>query len=50
LTEAIEETGDLPIEYRVNHSDGNVRWLSARGTIERDEKGNAVELTGFALI
>jgi PAS domain S-box-containing protein len=49
LTEAIEQTGAYQIEYRVNHSDGNVRWLSARGTVERDEKGNAVELTGFAV-
>ncbi len=49
LTEAIERTGVYQIDYRVNHSDGKLRWLSARGTVESDEKGDAVELTGFAV-
>lgn len=49
LTEAIEETGIYQIEYRVNHSDGNARWLSARGTVQHDNLGNAIELTGFAV-
>ncbi|HLM00367.1 MAG TPA: PAS domain S-box protein [Pyrinomonadaceae bacterium] len=49
LTEAIEQTSVYQIEYRVNHSDGKVRWLSARGSVERDKAGNALELTGFAV-
>jgi PAS domain S-box-containing protein len=49
LTEAIEQTSIYQIEYRVNHSDGKIRWLSARGSVERDEAGNALELTGFAV-
>jgi PAS domain S-box-containing protein len=49
LTEAIERSGVYQIEYRVNHSDGKMRWLSARGVVERDETGKACELTGFAV-
>jgi PAS domain S-box-containing protein len=49
LTEAIEDSGIYQIEYRINHSDGEVRWLSARGSVERDEAGDARELTGFAV-
>jgi signal transduction histidine kinase len=49
LSEAIEQSGVYQIEYRVNHSDGNMQWLSARGTVERDEDGKAVELAGFAV-
>jgi PAS domain S-box-containing protein len=49
LTEAIERSGVYQIEYRVNHSDGKMRWLSARGAVERDETGKACELTGFAV-
>ena len=49
LAEAVEVTGAYSIEYRVNHSDGKMRWLSARGLIERDEAGNAIGLPGFAV-
>jgi PAS domain S-box-containing protein len=49
LTEAIERTSIYQIEYRVNHSDGKMQWLSARGSVERDEAGNAIELAGFAV-
>ncbi|MEP6636333.1 MAG: PAS domain S-box protein, partial [Acidobacteriota bacterium] len=49
LTEAIETTGAYSIEYRVNHPDGKVRWLSARGMIERDDAGKASGLPGFTV-
>jgi PAS domain S-box-containing protein len=49
LTEAIERSGIYQIEYRVRNSDDKVRWLSARGVVERDEAGKPVELTGFAV-
>jgi PAS domain S-box-containing protein len=49
LTEAIEQSGIYQIEYRVNSSNGKISWLSARGSVERDDAGNARELTGFAV-
>lgn len=49
LTEAIESTGAYSIEYRVKHLDGRMRWLSARGLIERDNAGRAVGLPGFTV-
>ncbi len=49
LNDALEKTGVYQIEYRVNHSDGSIRWLSARGTVERDTEGNTVGMPGFAV-
>ena len=49
LTDAIESTDVYSVEYRVKQSDGNTRWLSARGTVERDESGVAIGLPGFAV-
>jgi PAS domain S-box-containing protein len=49
ISEAIERTGVYQIEFRVNHPDDKMRWLSARGAVERDEAGNALELSGFAV-
>ena len=34
------------VEHRVLLPDGSVRWLAARGRVERDLKGKAVALTG----
>ncbi len=49
LSEAIERTGRYQVEYRVNHSDGRARWLSARGIVERDGGGRVIGLSGFAV-
>ncbi len=49
LTEAIQRTGSYSIEYRIQHSDGRMRWLSARGLIERDQEGKAIGLPGFTI-
>lgn len=49
LTEAIQRTGSYSIEYRILHSDGSMRWLSARGLIERDQEGRAIGLPGFTI-
>src|SRR3981189_1849735 len=38
---------DYTVQYRiVRPSDGEVRWISVRSTIERDESGGAVRLVG----
>lgn len=49
LRTALEQTGVYQMDYRVHHSDGSVRWLSARGTVERDEHGTVLGLPGFAV-
>ncbi|HEX8150001.1 MAG TPA: PAS domain S-box protein [Pyrinomonadaceae bacterium] len=48
LAEAVESGGAYSVEYRVNHPDG-VRWLSARGRVERDEAGEVCGLPGFSV-
>src|SRR4030081_810586 len=38
---------DYTVQYRiVRPSDGEVRWISVRSTIERDENGSAIRLVG----
>jgi PAS domain S-box-containing protein len=38
---------DYTVQYRiVRPSDGEVRWISVRSTIERDENGRAIRLVG----
>jgi PAS domain S-box-containing protein len=38
---------DYAVQYRiVRPSDGEVRWISVRSTIERDENGRAIRLVG----
>ena len=38
---------DYTVQYRiVRPSDGEMRWISVRSTIERDENGNAIRLVG----
>lgn len=49
LQEATERTGIYQIEYRAIHADGSRRWLSVRGLVERDERGAAVGMPGFAV-
>ena len=38
-----------PMDYRIVHPDGTVRWVHAQGEQERDETGKVVALTGFVL-
>ncbi len=33
-------------EYRIEHADGSLRWMSTRAIITRDEKGAATRLSG----
>jgi PAS domain S-box-containing protein len=48
LAEAVESAGAFSVEYRVKHPEG-LRWLSARGRVERDESGEVCGLPGFAV-
>jgi PAS domain S-box-containing protein len=48
LAAAVESAGAYSVEYRVKHPEG-VRWLAARGSVERDEAGRVKGLPGFAV-
>ncbi len=40
------QTKDFEVEYRVRHNDGSYRWMLARGTAIRDERGRPVRFVG----
>lgn len=43
---ALKTTGDFLEEYRLVQADGTVKWVQARGRIERDDRGWAVRHRG----
>jgi PAS domain S-box-containing protein len=43
---AIEETGALEHEFRIVLSDGQIRWLAAKGRVLKDERGTPVRMIG----
>ncbi|MBX0293539.1 PAS domain-containing protein [Haloarcula nitratireducens] len=43
---AIESDGEYEAEYRVWDADGDLRWVVARGHVERDADGDAVRFPG----
>jgi PAS domain S-box-containing protein len=43
---AIDETGSLEHEFRVILSDGQIRWLAAKGRVLKDEEGKPVRMIG----
>ena len=43
---AIEETGTLEHEFRIVLSDGQIRWLAAKGRVLKDEQGKPVRMIG----
>lgn len=50
--EAIESAADgkrFTFEHRVIRRDGEVRWVSTRGRVQRDARGNLVNATGTVL-
>ncbi len=49
LESAIESGLDYEKEYRVAAGDGAVRWISARGRVEKDSAGRAVLMRGVVL-
>ncbi|NJN16286.1 MAG: PAS domain-containing protein [Oscillochloris sp.] len=49
LNEAAAEGAVYEGEYRVYHSDGSLRWLSVRGSIEPDGDAERRAMSGFAV-
>ena len=49
INEAIQNCDHYDVEYRVRHSDGEVRWLQARGHVEPDAEGNAATFHGAVM-
>jgi PAS domain S-box-containing protein len=49
LTRAIESCGPYDIEYRVRQKDGGLRWLQAKGRVEGDAAGKAVNFHGAVM-
>jgi PAS domain S-box-containing protein len=49
IATTIRESETYRQEYRIMTSSGDVRWLIARGRVERDEQGAATRLPGVVL-
>ena len=49
IEDSLKNDGDYLAEYRVALPDGQIRWLGARGRVERDSRGNAVLVRGAVL-
>jgi PAS domain S-box-containing protein len=49
LERAIQSCGQYDIEYRVRQRDGEFRWLQARGRVEGDEAGKALNFHGAVM-
>ena len=49
LAQAIQSCGYYDIEYRVRQKDGAILWLLARGRVEGDASGKAVNFHGAVL-
>lgn len=44
-----EQSGQYETDYRLVQTDGSIRWVTARGKVERDDEGNAVRLPGVVM-
>ncbi|HEY2144308.1 MAG TPA: PAS domain-containing protein, partial [Candidatus Udaeobacter sp.] len=49
ITEAIEKRKVYDSEFRVVLSDGSVRWMTARGTVQANKQGKPMRLLGISL-
>ena len=49
ITEAIEERKVYDSEFRVVLSDGSVRWMTARGTVQTNKQGKPTRMLGISL-
>jgi len=49
LARAIESCGGYDIEYRVPQTNGELRWLQAKGRVEGDAAGNALHFHGAVI-
>ncbi|HEX5801881.1 MAG TPA: ATP-binding protein [Azospira sp.] len=45
---AIDSGEDYLIEFRIRRTDGTVRWLAARGRVDRDAQGRTVGISGVS--
>ncbi|CCH85554.1 Serine phosphatase RsbU, regulator of sigma subunit [Modestobacter italicus] len=45
---SLDTRGDFVVEYRVQHPDGEVRWVESRGRTLADESGTPVRMIGAA--
>ncbi len=48
-TALLHERGSVSMEYRIVRPNGEVRWVSDRGTLAKDEAGRAVRLDGIVV-
>ena len=46
LERAVEEIGELDVEYRVRDATGDITWIVARGEVEYDDDGEPVRVNG----
>lgn len=49
ITEAMHSMDPYEMEYRIRRNDGTVRWVIARGRVERDEVGTPYRFPGVLL-
>jgi len=49
LRRALDDGGDLEVEYRLVPVAGEARWVVARGKVERDAKGDPLRVRGISL-
>jgi PAS domain S-box-containing protein len=49
MREAVRHGRELWVEWRVNTTDGGLRWLMSRGRPERDVAGNVVKYLGIVV-
>ncbi len=43
------QSGPFEMDYRVSAPNGSVRWVTARGEVERDAEGNALRFPGVVI-
>lgn len=49
LAEAVQSGNELVSEYRVVRPDGEIRWVTSRGAVQRDDVGVPVRASGIVL-
>ena len=49
IKRALETRGEYEMEYRVQHPDGVVRWINARGRCVEPDDGTGLKLFGVSM-
>ena len=49
LMQAVEQGVPYKTEFRFVHPDGSIRWIMATGTVQRDETGRPIRMSGINL-